>query len=77
MIFLVKGGFLLIGLICLIWGFRITFSIQYFTYWQNKYWKEKNNNQWSEKSQKINRLGTGLGAFLFGIGLIYLVLFKI
>jgi hypothetical protein len=72
----VRIGFLFISAVCIVWGGLITFSDKYFTYWQNTYWKEKNNNQWSDPSRKANRLGAGFGALVFGIALAYMVLFE-
>lgn len=73
---LVKTGFLVISIVSIFWGARITFSNKYFTYWQNKFWKEKNNSQWSTESVKVNRWGTGFGALIFGIALAYFVIFQ-
>ena len=72
----VKIVFLFISAVCIIWGGLVSFSDKYFTYWQNTHWKEENNNQWSESSRKANRLGTGFGAFVFGLALAYFVLFE-
>jgi hypothetical protein len=73
---LIKTGLLLISANFIFWGARISFSEKYFRYWQNKYWKETNDSQWSDASVKVNRRGTGLGALLFGIAVTYLVLFE-
>ena len=66
---------LFLSIVCVLWGGLISFSDEYFAYWQNTYWKEAKRNQWSNRSRTVNRYGTGLGAFLFGIALGYLVLF--
>ena len=72
---LVKITFAAISLLCIVWGSLITFSDSYFRYWQNIYWREKNDHQWSDKSQKMNRVGTGFGVLIFGIALLYFSLF--
>lgn len=71
----IKSVLLFISGICILWGGLITFSERYFTYWQNAYWKEEGNRHWSEKSIRINRWGKGFGALIFGIALVYIVLF--
>jgi hypothetical protein len=71
-----KWLLLVVSVVCIIWGGLISFSDAYFKYWQNSYWKESKNNQWSDNSRKVNRLGTGFGAFLFGLALAYFVLFQ-
>lgn len=73
----IKIGLLVISANFIFWGARIVFSDQYFNYWQNKYWKEKNNHQWSASSVAVNRWATGLGSLLFGIAMTYIVLFQI
>ena len=72
----VRIGLLFISAICIVWGGLISFSDKYFTYWQNTYRKETNSNHWSDSSKKVNRLGTGFGAFVFAIALAYFVLFE-
>lgn len=73
----IKFGLLLIGLIFATFGFLIVFSNQFFKYWNNLHWREKDNKQWSEESIKVNRFGTGLGSLLLGLFIIYLTLFLV
>lgn len=73
----IKTGLLLISGNFIFWGARIVFSDKYFSYWQNKYWKEKDGHQWSDSSVKVNRIGTGFGSLIFGIVMAYYVLFEI
>ena len=63
----VRVALLILSIVCIAWGGMISFSERFFSYWQD--------NQWSDASRKANRLGVGLGAFMFGIALAYLVLF--
>lgn len=72
-----KAALLLISAVCILWGGLITLSERYFRYWQNAYWKEENEHQWSIESTKINRWGKGFGALIFGIGLAYLAIYQI
>ena len=72
----IRLGVLILGTIAVLWGGLIVFSDTCFTYWQNKFWKEKDENQWSARSVTVNRLGTGLAAFLFGIATVYLAIFE-
>lgn len=72
----IRIAFFLISAACVLWGALIVFSEKYFSYWQNRYWKERNDGQWSETSIKANRLGTGLGSLIFGLALAYFALFQ-
>jgi hypothetical protein len=72
----VKIGLLFISIVCIAWGGLITFSEKYFTYWQNAYWERKNSKQSSVWGKDLNRYGTGLGTFLFGVALTYFVIFQ-
>lgn len=65
----VRVALLILSIVCIAWGGMISFSQRFFSYWQDTHWKETNNNQWSDASRKANRLGVGLGAFMFGIAL--------
>lgn len=73
----IKIGLLILAAASIFWGARIVFSDKYFAYWQNRFWKEKDSHQWSVESVKVNRWGTGLGALIFGIAVVYLVIFQI
>lgn len=75
-IFYVRAAILIISIGSIVWGGMISFSERFFEYWQNNHWKESNNRQWADTSRKANRLGVGLGAFVFGIALAYFVLFE-
>jgi hypothetical protein len=69
-------AYLVIGIASAVWGGRITLSKAYFHYWNNKHWMEANNGQWSNESLRANKIGVGLGAFLFGVALTYYAIFK-
>lgn len=73
----IKIGLLILAAASILWGAQIVFSDKYFAYWQSKFWKEKDGHEWSAESMKVNRWGTGLGALIFGIAVVYLVMFQI
>ena len=73
----IKIVLLCIGVVCIVWGGLITVSERYFKYWQNTYWKEGHDHQWSKESIKINRWGKGFGALVFGTALIYFAIIQI
>ena len=68
-IFYVRAAILIISIGSIVWGGMISFSERFFADWQNTHWKESNNRQWADTSSKANRLGVGLGAFVFGMTL--------
>jgi hypothetical protein len=58
----IRIGLLFICAICIIWGGLISFSKKYFTYWQNTYWKEKQDNVVRPKYESES-LGRGVRCF--------------
>jgi hypothetical protein len=52
----------------------IVLSERFFTFWQDRYWKEAGNAQCSKKSIRANRYGAGLGSVFFGLAVMYIVL---
>jgi len=74
--FYIKIGLLIVAAAFGLWGALIVFSDKYFVYWQNRFWKEKSDYQWSPASVRVNRWGTGLGALAFGTAVSYFVIFQ-
>ena len=65
----------LLGIPFLGWGLMIMFSDKYFSRWQNTWWREEDNKQWTPENVKFNRYGRGLRAIIIGAGLVYIALF--
>ena len=53
----------------------IMFSDKYFSRWQDTWWREEDNKQWTPENVKFNRYGRGLRAIIIGAGLVYIALF--
>jgi len=65
----------LLGMPFLCWGSLILFSNSYFARWQNTWWREEDNKQWTPVNVKFNRYGRGLRAIIIGASLLYIGLF--
>lgn len=63
--------FLLLGGIMFVWALLIIFSNKFFTWWQDRYWKEENSHHLSVQSIVYNRYGTGIGMLVLSIVIIY------
>lgn len=72
----VRLGFGLFGLVFVLWGGAITFSNRYYEYWRSKYWGEDRDLGWLGKSRNVNRWGTCFGGFVFGLAVLYFVIFQ-
>lgn len=70
---ILQYAFLWLGVMFFVWGTFIVGSDKFFHFWENRYWKEKNNSHKERGSVFYNRYVTGLGTLLMGAGLIYVV----
>jgi hypothetical protein len=70
--FQIRLGFIFIGIVIFVWGFLIVASPQFFKYWQDSYWKEKNNEHLKPDHQFNNKWLRGFSALFAGASMIYL-----
>lgn len=66
--------FLVFGLMSISFGLLLIFSRRFFLYWQNKFWKEKNNEHNGHSAQLYNKYTRGIFQIVIGLIFIYFAL---
>ena len=60
-----------------LWGSLIVGSDLFFEFWNERYWREKNDRHKSRKVINYNRYGTGLATLFLGLGIVWIAFTKL
>ena len=74
-IVIVRLGFLVFGLINLIFGSLLIWSPTFFKYWEKKFWRQKRDAHRAKDVVFYNKFVTGLVSIFIGVVCIYYAAF--
>jgi hypothetical protein len=75
--YLVQVVFAFLGGCFFVWGVLIVGSDQFFEFWSDRYWREKNNRHKLKDHLFYNRYVTGLCTLLLGLGMVWIAFSKL